>query len=123
MIMVLTGKKKSTDGNEYLGMDTGPLNYKEKIIFSLQYTNFLLVIIYIFLLIEFFRLIIFKQNRSNNKLIIFWLLTFIFIFLALVVFEDGEIARHRFPFDYLSFLIFLRQINLRFFNKSHNNPN
>jgi len=116
-------KKRSIAGNEYLGVDTGPLNYKEKIVFSLQYTNFLLVIIYIFLLIELFRLIFFKQNRSNNKLIIFWLLTFVFIFSALVVFEDGEIARHRFPFDYLSFLIFLRQINLKFFNKSPNNSN
>ena len=40
----------------------------------------------------------------------FWLITFIFIFVSLVVFEDGEIARHRFPFDYLCFLIFLKKI-------------
>ena len=40
----------------------------------------------------------------------FLLITFIFIFVSLVVFEDGEIARHRFPFDYLCFLIFLKKI-------------
>ena len=33
----------------------------------------------------------------------------------LVIFEDGEISRHRFPFDYLCFLIFLKNLNLRFF--------
>ena len=40
----------------------------------------------------------------------FWLLTFIFIFSSLVIFEDGEIARHRYPFDYLCFLIFLKKV-------------
>ena len=53
-----------------------------------------------------------KKNdyRLYNNLITFWLLTFVFVFATLVVFEDGEIARHRFPFDYLCFLIFLKQI-------------
>jgi hypothetical protein len=113
-------QKTQIGGNEYLGMDTGPLDYKEKIIFSLQYTNFLLVILYTFLLFEFFRLIIFKKDRSNNVLIIFWLMTFLFIFSALVVFEDGEISRHRFPFDYLCFIIFLKRIKSRF--KIFNRP-
>ena len=113
-------QKTQIGGNEYLGMDTGPLDYKEKIIFSLQYTNFLLVILYTFLLFELFRLIIFKKDRSNNVLIIFWLMTFLFIFSALVVFEDGEISRHRFPFDYLCFIIFLKRIKSRF--KIFNRP-
>ena len=55
-----------------------------------------------------------KKDRETN-IINFWLFTFIFIFSAFVVFEDGEIARHRFPFDYLCFLIFLKQIRDKFF--------
>ncbi len=98
----------------YMGMDTGPLSYKEKIIFSLQYTNFLLVIVYISLLFFLIKSLFSKKDRETN-IINFWLFTFIFIFSAFVVFEDGEIARHRFPFDYLCFLIFLKQIKDKFF--------
>lgn len=108
-------------GNKYLGMDTGPLNYKEKIIYSLQYTNFLLVIIYFYLLFEIIRLIFLDKYIPNNGLTLFWLISFLLVFIILVIFEDGEIARHRYPFDYLSFLIFLKQINYRFFKKSYNN--
>ena len=93
----------------YQGIDTGPLNYKEKIIFSLQYTNFLLVIVY-FSLFIFLLISLFSKKNDQDKMINFWLITFIFIFASLVVFEDGEIARHRYPFDYLCFLIFLKKI-------------
>ena len=101
-------------GQFFKTMNTGPLNYKEKIIYSLQYTNFLLVIVYfsllIFLIMSFFS----KRTRQEN-IINFWLLTFILIFASFVVFEDGEICRHRFPFDYLCFLIFLKQIKMKYF--------
>ncbi len=101
-------KKTSFIGeNSYEAIDTGPLNYKEKIIFAFQHTNFLLVIVYVSLLFFLFKALFVKKNLN---LINFWLLTFFFIFLILIIFEDGEISRHRFPFDYLCFLIFLKQI-------------
>ena len=101
------------DGQPFKSIDTGPLNYKEKIIYSLQYTNFLLVVVYIMLLFFLIKNLFSQKNRETN-IINFWLFTFIFIFSAFVVFEDGEIARHRFPFDYLCFLIFLREIKEKF---------
>ena len=113
----------SNDGNGYMTIDTGPLSYKEKIIYSLQYTNFLFVIVYsviIFCLISD----IFSKKVNENNIINFWLISFIFIFVILVLFEDGEIARHRFCFDYLSFLIFLSKIknifSKKFLNKETN---
>ena len=102
------------DGQPFKSLDTGPLNYKEKIIYSLQYTNFLLVIVYIMLLFFLIKSLFSNKDRETN-IINFWLFTFIFIFSAFVIFEDGEIARHRFPFDYLCFLIFLKQIKDKFF--------
>jgi len=109
------------DSTPYKTINTGPLNYKEKIIYSLQYTNFLLVIIYCSLLVFLFANLFSKKN-GYDKIINFWLFTTIFIFASLVVFEDGEICRHRFPFDYLCFLIFLKNIQKKFFtNKSKEN--
>lgn len=102
------------DGQPFKSIDTGPLSYKEKIIFSLQYTNFLLVIVYVTLLFFLIKSLLSKKNREPT-IIYFWLFTFILIFSAFVIFEDGEIARHRFPFDYLCFLIFLKQIKDKFF--------
>ena len=107
-------KVYTVDGQPFMSIDTGPLNYKEKIIYSLQYTNFLLIIVYIFLLYSLINSFFSKRNGREN-LINFWLISFIFIFALLVLFEDGEIARHRFPFDYLCFLIFLKQIKDKFF--------
>lgn len=101
------------DGTAYETMNTGPLNYKEKIIYSLQYTNFLLVIIYLSLLIFLFKGL-FSKKSGYEKMINFWLFTFIFIFASFVIFEDGEICRHRFPFDYLCFLIFLKNLKSKF---------
>ena len=101
-------------GQLFKSMNTGPLNYKEKIIYSLQYTNFLLVIVYFSLLIFLFSSFFSKRTGLEN-IINFWLLTFILIFASFIVFEDGEISRHRFPFDYLCFLIFLKQIKKKFF--------
>ncbi len=104
------------DGQSFKTMDTGPLSYKEKIIYSLQYTNFLLIIIYLSLLYFLIKSFFSKRDKQEN-LINFWLITFIFIFLSLIIFEDGEIARHRFPFDYLCFLIFLKQVKEYFLKK------
>ena len=104
-------------GQFFKTINTGPLNYKEKIIFSLQYTNFLLVIVYFSLLIFLFMSFFSKRTRQEN-IINFWLLTFILIFASFIVFEDGEINRHRFPFDYLCFLIFLKQIKMKYFKDS-----
>lgn len=98
---------KFRGGYSYEVIDTGPLNYKEKIIFAFQHTNFLMVIVYLSLLFFLFKALFVKKNLN---LINFWLLTFFFIFLILIIFEDGEISRHRFPFDYLCFLLFLKQI-------------
>lgn len=109
-----TKKISFIGGNSYVSIDTGPLDYKEKIIFAFQYTNFLLVIIYIFLLFYLVKSIFIKKKVDP---IIFWLLTFFFIFFILIIFEDGEISRHRFPFDYLSFVIFLKLIKERFLIK------
>jgi len=102
------------DGDPFESMDTGPLTYFEKIIYSIQYTNFLLVLMYISLLVYLFKIIFFKRYKDGQNLITFWLITFVFIFAALIVFEDGEISRHRFPIDYLCFLIFLKQIKGKF---------
>ncbi len=99
-------------GNSYVSIDTGPLSYSEKIIYSIQYTNFLLIIIYIYLLFILAKKLFIKKEYD---IITFWLFTFFFIFSMLIIFEDGEISRHRFPFDYLCLLIFLKNLNLRFF--------
>ena len=92
-------------GNPYISIDTGPLTYYEKIIYSIQHTNFLLLIIYIYLLFYLAKELFIKKNFD---MMIFWLLTFFFIFIILIIFEDGEISRHRFPLDYLCFIIFLK---------------
>ena len=111
--------KISPGGENYIGIDTGPMTYKEKIIYSFQYTNFLLVFIYFYLLFYLIKNCFnFKRNSEENNIIIFWLFTFVFIFLSLIIFEDGEISRHRFPFDYLCFIIFLKNLKLRFFKES-----
>ena len=104
------------DDQSFKSIDTGPLSYKEKIIYSLQYTNFLLVVVYVMLLFFLIKSLFSKKDKETN-IINFWLFTFIFIFSAFVIFEDGEIARHRFPFDYLCFLIFLKQIKEYFSKK------
>ena len=105
------------DNQPFLSMDTGPLSYHEKIIYSLQYTNFFLVFLYLSIFVYLIKLLFFNKNRGNEGILIFWLLTFVLIFTSLVVFEDGEIARHRFPFDYLCFLIFLKQVKEYFLKK------
>ena len=109
-----TKKISYIGGNSYISIDTGPLTYYEKIIYSIQHTNFLLVIIYLSLLIYLIKNIFFLKKLN---IIDFWLLTFSYIFTVLIIFEDGEISRHRFPLDYLSFLIFLKISNLKFLRK------
>ena len=107
-----TKKISNIGGNSYISIDTGPLTYYEKIIYSIQHTNFLLLIIYIYLLFYLAKELLIKKNFD---MMIFWLLTFFFIFIILIIFEDGEISRHRFPLDYLCFLIFLKQVKKKFF--------
>ena len=102
-------------GNPYISIDTGPLTYYEKIIYSIQHTNFLLLIIYIYLLFYLAKELFIKKNFD---MMIFWLLTFFFIFIILIIFEDGEISRHRFPLDYLCFIIFLKNLKFRFLDDS-----
>ena len=97
-------EKKSIGGNTYTTIDTGPLSYKEKIIYSIQYTNFLFVIIFFFLFLNLIKYLFSKKNK--NVIINFCIISFFFVLFILVVFEDGEIARHRFPFDYLAIIIF-----------------
>jgi hypothetical protein len=49
-----------------------------------------------------------KNNGDKLKILInFWVITFFAIFLLLILFEDGEIPRHRYPFDYLMLVFFL----------------
>ena len=105
---------KHIGDQHYETIDTGPLSYSEKIIYSIQYTNFLLVIVYLSLLIYLIKTLCSKATQIGSSIMSFWLLTFLFIFSVLVLFEDGEIARHRFPFDYLCFLIFLKIIKQKF---------
>ena len=110
-----TKKISNIGGNSYISIDTGPLTYYEKIIYSIQHTNFLLLIIYIYLLFYLAKELFIKKNFN---MMIFWLLTFFFIFIILIIFEDGEISRHRFPLDYLCFIIFLKNLKFRFLEDS-----
>ena len=110
-----TKKISNIGGNSYISIDTGPLTYYEKIIYSIQHTNFLLLIIYIYLLFYLAKELLIKKNFD---MMIFWLLTFFLIFIILIIFEDGEISRHRFPLDYLCFIIFLKNLKFRFLEDS-----
>lgn len=108
-------EERSIGGNTYTTIDTGPLSYKEKIIYSIQYTNFLFVIIYSFLFFYLIKDLLFRKDK--NVIINFWIISFFLIFIIFIVFEDGEIARHRFPFDYLATIIFLSKIK-HYFKKN-----
>ena len=107
-------EERSIGGNTYMTIDTGPLSYKEKIIYSIQYTNFSFVIIYFFLFFYLIKGLLFRYD--NDVIINFWIISFFLFFFIFIVFEDGEIARHRFPFDYLAIIIFLSKIKHYFKN-------
>ena len=81
--------------------------YLYKIKSSLNDINFILIFLYIALFFYFLKNLLYKKNQKIDYLINFWFVSFLLIFFILVVFEDGEIPRHRYPFDYLSFLFFL----------------
>ena len=86
----------------------GIMNYKQKIIFSLQQVNFLIIFIYIFAFYNFFKFFFNKNNNSKeNKTYKFWTLSIIFMLLLLLLFEDTEIPRHRFPYEYLVLILSL----------------
>ena len=89
------------------------LSFKDKWLFSLQDTNFTIVFIYALFLFYFLKSLKIKNKSKLQKLLIFWSITFLFIFTILSIFEDGEIRRHRFPFDYLVLLFLLYFKNIR----------
>lgn len=75
---------------------------KEKIYFSLQQLNFLILFIYVFMLIYFIKFLFSKTSKSKTeKMFIFWSLTTLFMLFVLLLFEDTEIPRHRFPYEYI----------------------
>jgi hypothetical protein len=95
-----------------------PKNYYElenfqKIYFSLNQINFLFVITYLlFLMLVLKNFLCFSTFLKKDKIIYLWSLTFLFNLFILVLFEDTEIPRHRFPFDYLSIIFLLNFIKL-----------
>ena len=94
------------------------LTNSEKIWFSLNQINFLLVFVYILFFFKiFFKSFKFKNLEKKEKIIFFWSFSIIFNLIILILFEDTEIPRHRFPFDYLV-IIFLIYICNLFKNKN-----
>jgi len=78
-----------------------------KIKFSLNEINFLIIFIYCYVVISIIKTFVSNKNKGNKlKLLInFWVITFFAIFLLLILFEDGEIPRHCYPFDYLMLVL------------------
>ncbi|MDC0216057.1 hypothetical protein OAJ75_03090 [Candidatus Pelagibacter sp.] len=84
------------------------MNYKEKIIFSLEQINFLILFIYFFAFYQFFKFFFNKNNNNkHDNTYKFWTLSIIFMLSLLLLFEDTEIPRHRFPYEYIVFLLSL----------------
>ena len=95
------------------------MTYKEKILFTLEQTNFLVLFIYLFTFYQFIKFIFNKKNSSKeDQFIKFWTLTIFFMLSLLVIFEDTEIPRHRFPYDYLMFVFSLYFLKSNKTNKS-----
>jgi hypothetical protein len=89
------------------------LNNIQKIYFSINQINFLFVIIYFLFFILFLKNFFFFFNLTNkDKIIFFWYTTILFNLFTLILFEETEIPRHRFPFDYLSFILVIYFIKL-----------
>ena len=54
------------------------------------------------MLIYFIKFLFSKTSKSKiEKMFIFWSLTTLFMLFALLLFEDTEIPRHRFPYEYM----------------------
>jgi len=81
-------------------------------------TNFILVILYLYLLFYFVKNFL-KRNQDKLTLLInFCVLTFFYIFTGLIIMENLEMGRQRFPFDYLIIIFLIYYIkNSHKFNK------
>lgn len=115
-------KKYLIPGTENLYLDEEvhkyDRNYKNLMLYTLYDTNFILVILYVYLLLNLIKNFL-KRNKDKLKLLInFWVLTFFYIFTGLILMENLEMGRHRFPFDYLSIIFLIYYVkNSREFNK------
>ena len=84
------------------------MNYKQKIIFSLEQLNFLILFIYFFMFYQFIKFFLNRnKNSKEDNVFNFWTLTMFFMLLLLIIFEDTEIPRHRFPYEYLMLIFSL----------------
>ena len=78
---------------------------KDKIYFSLQQTNFLIIFLYFFAFYQFLKNFFKNKHKSIYiKTFNFWFITILFMLFILLLFEDTEIPRHRFPYEYLMIL-------------------
>ena len=97
-----------SEDNNYSRKNYSQFSYKEKIYFSLQQINFLVLIIYSFMFYHFVKFILIKKEKNRHeKTFIFFSLNVLFMLFILLVFEETELPRHRFPFEYLIFLFSL----------------
>ena len=104
--------------NLYLEDDKFDRNYKNLILYTLYDTNFILVILYVSLLFYFIKNFLRRNQDKLTLLINFWMLTFFYIFTGLIIMENLEMGRQRFPFDYLSIIFLIYYIkNSHKFNK------
>jgi hypothetical protein len=94
-----------SDDQNYSRKSYAFFTVKDKIFFSLQQTNFLVFFIYLFAIYQFLKFFFnYKKKNIYNKNFNFWFLTILFMLLVLLLFEDTEIPRHRFPYEYLMIL-------------------
>lgn len=97
--------KFKLDDKFFYKIDDTQFNYLDKIKFSLYDYNFLILFIYFYVFFNFFKNFLnisFYDNFDyTRKVINFWIFTFSLIFAILIIFEDGELPRHRYSFDYL----------------------
>jgi len=93
--------------SDFLGNKFDKNQYLYKIKSSLNDINFLLIFLYSALFFYFIKNLLLKKKQPLDYLINFWFISFLFIFFILIIFEDGEIPRHRYPFDYLSVIFLL----------------
>ena len=113
-------KKRLIQGTEnlYLEDDEYDRNFKNLILYTLYDTNFILVILYVSLLFYFIKNFLRRNQDKLTLLINFWMLTFFYIFTGLIIMENLEMGRQRFPFDYLSIIFLIYYIkNSHKFNK------
>ena len=121
-------KQKFQINNQFfMKIDDRNFGYIDKIKFSLNDMNFLIIFIYCYVAISMIKGLLNNKNKGDKlKLLInFWVITFFAIFLLLILFEDGEIPRHRYPFDYLMlvFSIYYYKLNSNLFKLDDHKKN